>query len=253
MAKSLKNDLSYKRLLESHKTCYWETKRYDHFKNPELSERYFDNYLSYKQAVDCLDLQADLAYLDREQSTYPKPFYHLFFNENTELDSVVKDYLVKKGFTLTKHIIFTALIKELKLSHKHQDFVLALVTKTNLADYIAYTYQKNRQYGESYAEQIKAYQQKHLLHQPCQVYLALKEGVIIGSLTAWNYGFFVEMDDFEVQKAYRGCGIGSALQFRASRAFEHSILIAEEHNRAMYEHQGYQEVAYYWTALKDKE
>ncbi|MFU2181487.1 hypothetical protein ACM0P9_04370 [Streptococcus pluranimalium] len=58
------------------------------------------------------------------------------------------------------------------------------------------------------------------------------------------------MDDFQVEEAFRGRGIGSALQKEASKGYQYAILIAEEINRDMYQHQAYQEVAYYWTALR---
>ncbi|EHJ57002.1 hypothetical protein HMPREF9318_00570 [Streptococcus urinalis FB127-CNA-2] len=82
------------------------------------------------------------------------------------------------------------------------------------------------------------------------MYIALKNGKIIGDVTAWRYGNYIEIDDFSVIEKERGKGIGSQLQKRASQNDSDLILISEEENRQMYEHQGYQEVAYYWAALQ---
>lgn len=80
--------------------------------------------------------------------------------------------------------------------------------------------------------------------------MAVKNDQIIGDVTAWVHGDFIEIDDFSVDEKFRGQGIGTNLQLEASRGFDKVILLSEEGNRAMYEHQGYQEVSHYWTALR---
>ena len=90
----------------------------------------------------------------------------------------------------------------------------------------------------------------NLLSNGSKIFLALDGERIIGDVTAWFFGDYVEVDDFSVQEAYRGRGIGSALQRAALAGQKKVILIAEEENRAMYQHQGYEEVSWYWTALQ---
>lgn len=119
--------------------------------------------------------------------------------------------------------------------------------------YLEYKYQQNLAYGKTYADEMLVFNEKHLPEPGSTVYLAFDGNQIIGDLTAWDYGQFVEMDDFSVKENYRGQGIGSALQKVASDGFPSAILIAEEINRNMYQHQGYEEVSYYWTALRSSD
>ena len=44
------------------------------------------------------------------------------------------------------------------------------------------------------------------------MYIALKNGKIIGDVTAWRYGNYIEIDDFSVIEKERGKDIGSQLQ-----------------------------------------
>lgn len=97
---------------------------------------------------------------------------------------------------------------------------------------------------------MQVYNESYLRAEGSAIYLALDKGSIVGDITAWECGDYIEMDDFHVKETYRGRGIGTNLQYRASQDYQKVILISEEENRAMYEHQGYQEVAYYWTVLK---
>lgn len=90
----------------------------------------------------------------------------------------------------------------------------------------------------------------NLFSNGSNIFLALDGERIIGDLTVWYLGDYVEIDDFSVQKAYRGRGIGTALQRAALAGQQKVMLIAEEENRAMYQHQGYKEVSWYWTALQ---
>ena len=59
------------------------------------------------------------------------------------------------------------------------------------------------------------------------------------------------MDGFEVAESWRHQGVGSLLQKASlTKGVAKAILIAEEENRPLYEHQGFQQVAYYIDAIK---
>ena len=116
--------------------------------------------------------------------------------------------------------------------------------------YLAYKHQDHLQYGQVYADQILADNKANLFSNGSNIFLALDGERIIGDLTVWYLGDYVEIDDFSVQEAYRGRGIGTALQRAALAGQQKVMLIAEEENQAMYRHQGYEEVSWYWTALQ---
>lgn len=92
--------MNYKELLESGEPVYRETTRFKHFKNPVTSERYFSNYLSYKLMPSLSELEADLAYLGKEQTSYVSHYAFLFFAENQEISAELADYLNNQGFGL---------------------------------------------------------------------------------------------------------------------------------------------------------
>lgn len=243
--------MNHKNLLESGEAAYFENARLKHFKNQVTSERYFANYLSYKTMPDLTEFQSDLAYLANEQKDYKSNYAFIFFAETAELDDNIKAYLSDQGFELEKHIIFTNLLDNLSLRKRDLgDIRIAQLTEETLPAYVEYKYQQSLPYGKEYADQMKLDNERHMLTNGSKVFLAMDKNNIIGDVTAWFYGDYVEIDDFAVDENYRGKGIGSALQLTASKGYEKVILIAEEENRDMYQHQGYKEVSYYWTALK---
>lgn len=243
--------MRYKQLLESAEHPYRETLEWKYFKNPELHTKYFENYLSYKKQPHLKQLQEDINYLADEQAGYGERYAFLFFAENEDLTDEMRAYLSENGFDLVKHIIFTSKIDHLQLSQKDvSPITITRLSEADLKAYVASQYETNLIYGKAYADQMRHYNENHLLKDASVIYLAKDDNEIVGALTAWYFEDYVEMDDFHVNENYRGRGIGSALQAKASEGVSNAILIAEEENRDMYQHQGYQEVAYYWTALK---
>ncbi|MBM7641785.1 GNAT family N-acetyltransferase [Streptococcus loxodontisalivarius] len=228
-----------------------ENDRFRYIKNEKLNLRYYENYLSYKIQPDLATFQSDLKYLVEQQSNYPDPFAFFFFAENAELTGDLKDYLTGAGFDLSKHLIFTNQLKNLNLKEKDISPVrIELLDESYLADFVQLEYEAQLAYGQDYANQMKVYHENDLLADPSKIYLALDGQKIVGAVTAWHFGDYIEIDDYHVDEAYQGRGIGTALQSAASRGYEKVILLSEELNREMYEHQGYEEVGYYWTALK---
>ena len=243
--------MNYKELLESGEPVYLENARFKHFKNPVTSERYFSNYLSYKEMPSLSDMEADLAYLAREQKDYFSDFAFLFFAENQDLSVALRAYLEEQGFGFSKHLVFTSPVSHLRLKARDLGGIrIVQLDESHLENYLQALYQEHLQYGQVYADQMLADSRAHLLGNGSKVYLALDDQKIIGSITAWFFEGYVEVDDYQVDAAYRGRGIGTALQLAALGKQEKVILIAEEENRSMYLHQGYVEVSWYWTALR---
>ena len=243
--------MHYKELLESGEPVYRETTRFKHFKNPVTSERYFSNYLSYKRMPSQSELREDLTYLAQEQEAYPTSYAFLFFSEKEEWSPEIRNFLEREGFETAKHLIFTNSVDQIQLRCSDLGDIRILELDDSYLDaFLAYKYQAHLEYGQAYVDQVLADNEANLLSNGSKIYLALDGQRIVGSVTAWFLGDYVEIDDFSVQEAYRGRGIGSALQRAALAGQKKVILIAEEENRAMYQHQGYEEVSWYWTALQ---
>ena len=243
--------MHYKELLESGEPVYRETTRFKHFKNPVTSERYFSNYLSYKRMPSQSELREDLTYLAQEQEAYPTSYAFLFFSEKEEWSPEIRNFLDREGFETAKHLIFTNSVDQIQLRCSDLGGIRILELDDSYLDaFLAYKYQAHLEYGQAYVDQVLADNEANLLSNGSKIYLALDGQRIVGSVTAWFLGDYVEIDDFSVQEAYRGRGIGSALQRAALAGQKKVILIAEEENRAMYQHQGYEEVSWYWTALQ---
>ncbi|MGT2911516.1 GNAT family N-acetyltransferase [Streptococcus cameli] len=243
--------MNYKDLMESGETTYLETDRFKHFKDAQMSERYFSNYISYKTNPSLLNFQQDMAYLATEQAGYASDYSFVFFAEKAELTTELKAHLEEAGFETLKHLIFTNQVTNLRLSDKSlPDVSIVPLGDLYREAYFAKKYQDYLAYGTTYADQMQLSNQAGLPKPGSQIFLAIKEEEIIGDVTAWYFGEFVEVDDFRVDDAFQGQGIGSALQKAAIADYEQVILIAEEENRDMYQHQGYQEASWYWTALR---
>ena len=243
--------MHYKELLESGEPVYRETTRFKHFKNPVTSERYFSNYLSYKRMPSQSELREDLTYLAQEQEAYPTSYAFLFFSEKEEWSPEIRNFLEREGFETAKHLIFTNSVDQIQLRCSDLGGIRILELDDSYLDaFLAYKYQAHLEYGQAYVDQVLADNEANLLSNGSKIYLALDGQRIVGSVTAWFLGDYVEIDDFSVQEAYRGRGIGSALQRAALAGQKKGILIAEEENRAMYQHQGYEEISWYWTALQ---
>ena len=243
--------MNYKERLESGEPVYRETTRFKHFKNPVTSERYFSNYLSYKRMPSQSELREDLTYLAQEQEAYPTSYAFLFFSEKEEWSPEIRNFLEREGFETAKHLIFTNSVDQIQLRCSDLGGIRILELDASYLDaYLAYKYQDHLQYGQVYADQILADNKANLFSNGSNIFLALDGERIIGDLTVWYLGDYVEIDDFSVQEAYRGRGIGTALQRAALAGQQKVMLIAEEENQAMYRHQGYEEVSWYWTALQ---
>ena len=243
--------MNYKELLEAGEHVYRENTRFKHFKNPVTSERYFSNYLSYKRMPSQSELREDLTYLAQEQEAYPTSYAFLFFSEKEEWSPEIRNFLEREGFETAKHLIFTNSVDQIQLRCSDLGGIRILELDDSYLDaFLAYKYQAHLEYGQAYVDQVLADNEANLLSNGSKIYLALDGQRIVGSVTAWFLGDYVEIDDFSVQEAYRGRGIGSALQRAALAGQKKVILIAEEENRAMYQHQGYEEISWYWTALQ---
>ena len=129
--------MHYKELLESGEPVYRETTRFKHFKNPVTSERYFSNYLSYKLMPSLSELEADLAYLGKEQAGYVSHYAFLFFAENQEISAELADYLNNQGFGLSRHLIFTSPVEDLQLKDRNLGGIrIVELDETYLEDYL---------------------------------------------------------------------------------------------------------------------
>lgn len=246
--------MTYKTLLTDYSQVYRDTDRFYHFKDSDLKTRYYSNYLDYKILPRLEQLSADLAYLREEQKDYPLDYAMVFFPENAELPENIKAYLKAEQFEIEKHIIFSTPISRLKLSQKVIDGItIERLSERLFRDYLDYKYQQRLVYGENFAKEMHVWDQVHLPEKGSEILIARDDQDIIGDVTAWHYGDYIEMDDFSVLENYRGKGIGSALQKEASKGFQYAILISEEVNRQMYEHQGYEEVAHYWAGTRKEE
>ena len=186
-----------------------------------------------------------------EQAGYVSHYAFLFFAENQEISAELADYLNNQGFGLSRHLIFTSPVEDLQFKDRNLGGIrIVELDETYLEDYLQVQYQDHLQYGQVYAEQMLADNRAHLLTNGSKIYLALDGQRIVGSVTAWFFEAYVEIDDYQVDAAYQGRGIGTALQKAALANQERAILVAEEANCSMYHHQGYKEVASYWIALR---
>lgn len=245
--------MSFKKILNQYRDIYVETERFYHMKDSQLELRYYSNYIDYKSMPDLQELENDLTYLAKEQEAYQKSYAMLFFPENMDLPNSLEKHLRELGFDLSKHIIFTNQLKNLNLKKRHLDTICIEELSSDTYDaYLKLKYEQNLEFGKAFAEQMLTYNRGHLPEKGSRIYIAREGKQLIGDVTAWHFGDYVEIDDFSVLKPYRGKSIGSALQLQASQGYDKVILISEEENRAMYEHQGYEEVAYYWTVLKSE-
>ncbi|MFZ2185997.1 MAG: GNAT family N-acetyltransferase [Streptococcus parauberis] len=243
--------MGYKELLNTNKMPYLDTDRFTHMKDDILSERYYSNYIDYKLVPNIEELAKDIDYIKEEQINYPHKYIMFNFPENYYPDLEIKEYLEKEGFKFSRHIIFTNQFSNLKLSQKDiGSITIEELHASDFSDYLDLKYQQSLVYGEDFAKQMLVYNRMHLPEKGSRIYVAKDGKKLVGDVTAWEYGEYIEIDDFSLIEDYRGKGIGSALQRTAAQYFKKLILVSEEENRDMYEHQGYQEAAYYWNALK---
>lgn len=70
--------MGFKNLLMSHNKVYKETASYYHMKNPQMNERYYDNYMDYKIMPSLHVFKEDMAYLSQEQKDYPDDYAMVF-------------------------------------------------------------------------------------------------------------------------------------------------------------------------------
>lgn len=243
--------MTYKEILTDYSEAFYENDRFYRFKDEALASRFYSNYIDYKKMPSLELLQEDLATIKEEQKDYPLDFAMVFFPEDAAMNGDIKGFLEASKFVIEKHIIFTCPLENLKLSQKDiGDIRIEKLTPAYFKDYLDYKYQQRLEYGQVFAKQMYDWDQEHLPEEGSQIYLAIDGEKLVGDVTVWEYGDYIEIDDFSLLEDYRGRGIGSALQREASRDFQSAILISEEVNRDMYQHQGYQEAAYYWTALR---
>ncbi len=245
------DNMGYKDILNVNNNYYKETDRYNHLKDPNLARRYYANYLDYKKMPTLDDFINDLLYLNEEQADYPTEYALTLFPESQEIPDELLTFLTDNGFELSKHIIFTNTIDRRSLSTKSiEPIIVEALSDAYFMDYLQLKYSQNMEYGKDYADHMLAYNQVHLPEKGSKIFIARDGDKLIGDVTAWYYDKYIEIDDFSILQEYRGKGIGSELQRQASKGYNDLILISEEENRNMYQHQGYQEVSFYWTALK---
>ena len=151
------------------------------------------------------ELEADLAYLGKEQAGYVSHYAFLFFAENQELSAEVVEYLKDKGFGFSRHLIFTNSVDQIQLRCSDLGDIRILELDDSYLDaYLTYKYQAHLEYGQAYADQMRADNEANLLSNGSKIFLALDGERIIGDVTAWFFGDYGEVDDFSVQEAYRG-------------------------------------------------
>ncbi|MFS1663458.1 GNAT family N-acetyltransferase [Streptococcus sp. zg-JUN1979] len=241
----------YERLV-IHQRLETETSRFIYFKDALLSERYDANVLAYKKMPSLMEIQSDIAFVRQAQKDYPSDYVQIDFPENATLPRLLDDYVTQEGFERSTYLIFWATSEDLVLSSKKVEGVSVHRLDEELFErYYHYIYPSLEAYGQVYAQQMFKYKKGFIENPQASIFLALKDESIVGEITAWYHGDSVEFDEFEVVKELRGQGIGSLLEKAAmTKSVSNVILIAEEENRHLYQHQGFKEVGHYQHIFK---
>ena len=242
----------YQKVLSRRSRLSHETERFVYFKNTDLSERFSENYLLYKSVPSLKQFQEDMAFLRREQADYSSRYVHFHFPENQALPEELAQFLRAEHFQVSEHLIFWAEVDRLKLSQKIPQKVEVKAMDASLYPlYKAVSSPYYLDYSKAYSQQMAGYNYAFVENEQASLFLALTGQKIIGVMAAWYSGDIVEMDGFEVAESWRHQGVGSLLQKASlTNGVAKAILIAEEENRPLYEHQGFQQVAYYIDAIK---
>ncbi|AXQ78595.1 N-acetyltransferase [Streptococcus chenjunshii] len=245
----------YKNILMNHLQKKQVSERYIYYGRPDLALRYDNNIWDYHLMPDREMFEADLSFIAQEQKDYPLDYANIAFPEKTELPVSWQTQLQADGFELERLLIFTAPAVSLNLSHSaaSADIKIEQLSETTYQAYMDKHAEEYRQYGDAYYQQMTLFNQELINVPDGKLFLAVKNGQIVGELTVWYSQYFAEIDNFMVDESLRGQGIGKRLQEEAIKTADSVILIAAEENRAMYEYQGYQETAFYWTAFKSED
>ncbi|AND79450.1 GNAT family N-acetyltransferase [Streptococcus pantholopis] len=240
----------YKEILMAHLQKKLVTERYIYYSRSDLALRYDNNLLDYQIMPDRDSFKEDLDFIALQQKGYPLSYVNIAFPEKIELPEPWQAQLYGEGFELKRFLVFTAPAASLNLSDSGAVRIEEL-SETSYQDYMDKHEEEYRQYGDTYYQQMSLFNRELASNTSGgKIFLAIKKGQIVGELTAWYSQHFVEIDNFIVDEDLRGQGIGKHLQDRAVKTADSVILVTEEDNRAMYEHQGYQEAAFYWSAFK---
>lgn len=243
--------MDFTRLIVAEEQPTVATERLSYFQDKSRPSTYWSNYVLYHAMPSLVDFKADVAWVKKEQAGYERTYVHFFFPDQTDLSDELVAYLTEQEFEVTKHLVMTAPVSALRLAEKPLDGVsICELTEEHLPLFHDYRYQQRLVYGEDYAKEAGQAEQT-ILEEDCRVFLALHEGRIIGDVTGWYFGEYAEIDDFRVDEAFRGRGIGSQLQRAAIGDYQQVILLSEEENQDMYQHQGYQVVSYHYNIFKE--
>lgn len=245
--------MDFTRLMVAEEQPTVATERWSYFQDKSRPSTYWSNYLLYEVLPSLAEFEADVAWIKEQQSGYERTYVHVFFPDQADLSEELTAYMATEDYEVTKHLVMTAPVSALKLADKPLDGIAIVELSEELLPlYQDYRYQQRLVFGQDYAEEARQADQT-ILEEDCRIFLALHEGRIIGDVTGWYFGDYAEIDDFRVDEVFRGRGIGSQLQRAAIGDCQQVILLAEEENQQMYQHQGYQVASYHYNVLKEWE
>lgn len=204
--------MDFTRLMVAEEQPTVATERWSYFQDKSRPSTYWSNYLLYEVLPSLSEFEADVAWIKEQQSGYERTYVHFFFPDQTDLSAELIAYWGAEGYEVTKHLVMTAPVSSLKLADTPLDgIVIVELSEELLPLYQDYRYQQRLEFGQDYAEEARQADQT-ILEEDCRIFLAMHEGRIIGDVTGWYFGDYAEIDDFRVDEAFRGRGIGSQLQ-----------------------------------------
>lgn len=232
-------------------THYDETELFHFYGNCHLPNSYSLNVmnLDFSANAEALTILEDY-FLDYAYELNLH-YYSFQLPLNQTLDSELLSFIDEKGYGLEVNRLMhinPQFFKNTKSAPA--DVVVEFIGTQSLAQYKSFNHQEDLAYGQNFADEKQLYYELCFCEPNIYQIGALKNGKIIGAMTAIETKDYIEIDNFSVSADLQCLGIGSSMQqFIMNFAVQKNksvILVADADDTPleMYLKQGYQDFGF---------
>lgn len=187
-----------------------------------LKDKYYHNFL-YSDNIDNINKYV----LSRYEKGYE--FANIYTNKKIDFDF---NFINENNYDHLIHFVGSK--KEVLNNYIKKDIDIKKVTKENSDLFLSFLYLENKRFGDDYSKRNAIRYTEVVLDGKLDYYLAMKDGIIIGYLSAFLYKDIVKLEDFYILKSYRENGYGSYLFKSVLRKYDvdYVYVLAEKESEA---------------------
>jgi GNAT superfamily N-acetyltransferase len=227
---------------------------YKHVHYPEMLVRYDSNFLEFKKMPTLKEFKEGKAYLRKFHQGRGQKHIKFYFPPNMEISDDLAGYLKLEGIDTGFMELYSIDPSDFRRVSENEDVIVKEVSEDEFDKFIALQYEQDLAYGQDFADQKIALQERQLNDPSIVQLLSYYKGEPAGAADVIIEEETAEIDGFFVLEKWQRKGIGTSVQQYVMDRFKDKMIIlvadGEDTPREMYQKQNYRCLGFQYQAQK---